>query len=177
MEEIQNRWSPRAFDRSKPVSQEDLNAVLEAASYAPSCFNEQPWAYVVGNDDADRDKIEQALFDKNREWAKNAPVLMIVLAKNTFAHNGNKNMWNQFDSGTSWGYLTLEAEKRGLQTHGMAGYDRDKARELFSIPEEYDLLAAVAMGYYGDKDQLSDELKERENPSPRKGLDEVIFNK
>lgn len=86
-------------------------------------------------------------------------------------------MWNQFDSGTSWGYLTLEAEKRGLQTHGMAGYDRDKARELFSIPEEYDLLAAVAMGYYGDKDQLSDELKERENPSPRKGLDEVIFNK
>lgn len=175
--EIQQRWSPRAFDPNKAVSDDDLLAILEAARYAPSCFNEQPWEFIVGNADADREKIFATLTEKNQAWAHLAPAFLVVLAKSTFAHNGKQNRWHQFDTGTAWGYLTLEAQKRGLITHGMAGFKRDDLREVFAVPEEYAVIAVVAVGYYGDKADLIPSDQEREHPSPRKPLEELIFNR
>lgn len=177
MTEIKDRWSPRAFDPNKPVAQEDVMAVLEAARYAPSCFNEQPWSYIVGNNDEAHEKILSALTPTNQVWAKNAPVLLIVLAKRNFKHNDKPNPWYAFDSGTSFGYLTLEANKRGLETHGMGGFSKDKIRELFDVPEEYAVATAIALGYYGKKEDLPEELQGREAAAGRKPLEDLIFNK
>ena len=174
---IQTRWSPRALDPNRKIKKDDLLAILEAASYAPSCFNEQPWEYIVGNDDEDREKILDILNDKNRAWAKNAPVLMIAVARKNFAYNDKPNPWHQFDTGTSWGFLSLEAQKRGIHTHGMAGFSKDKVREVFDVPEDYTVIAAIAMGYYGDKSTLSPDQQEKEYPQPRKPIAEMIFNR
>lgn len=173
--EIQTRWSPRAFDPNRPVADEDLSAIFEAARYAPSCFNEQPWLYLVSRDEETRRKILDCLTESNRKWTKNAPVLVIMMSKSTFAHNQKKNRWHQFDTGTSWGYLTLEAERRGLITHGMGGFSVDKVRETFKVPEDITIIAALAIGYYGDKDQLPAEIKAREFPQPRKPLADMFF--
>jgi len=173
--EIKTRWSPRAFDPNRPVADEDLSAIFEAARYAPSCFNEQPWLFLVSRDEETRNKIFDCLTESNQKWAKNAPVLAIMMGKSTFAHNQKNNRWHQFDTGTSWGYLTLEAERRGLITHGMGGFSVDKVRETFKVPEEITIIAALAIGYYGDKDQLPAELKAREFPQPRKPLAEMFF--
>lgn len=174
--EIQERWSPRAFDRDKPVAQEDLMAMLEAASYAPSCYNEQPWVYVVGNDDEEHDKILGVLNEANQVWAKNAPVLLLILARKTFLRNQKENRWHAFDTGTAWGYLSLEAKKRGLDTHAMGGFSVEKAREVFQIPEDYSILVAVAVGYRAGKEVLPAGLQAMEFPSNRKLLEELIFH-
>lgn len=173
--EITTRWSPRAFDPDRQVEADDLAAIFEAARYAPSCFNEQPWLFIVSRDEATRQKILDCLTESNQKWAKNAPVLAIMMGKNTFAHNDKDNRWHQFDTGTSWGYLSLEAERRGLITHGMGGFSVDKVRETFKVPEEITIIAALAIGYYGDKDQLPAEIKAREFPQPRKPLTEMFF--
>lgn len=177
MPEIQKRWSPRALDPNRPVPEEEMMAILEAARFAPSCFNEQPWEFIVGNGGPDRDKIFRALTEKNQAWAHLAPALLVILAKSTFAHKGKDNRWHQFDTGTAWGYLTLEAQRRGLQTHGMAGFKRDELREAFAIPDDYSIIAVVAVGYYGKKEDLIPSDQEREAPAPRKPLEELIFNR
>lgn len=173
--EIKNRWSPRAFDPERKVSAEDLDAIFDAARFAPSCFNEQPWQFLVSRDDKTRQAILGCLAESNQTWAKNAPVLAIAMAKSRFDHNDKENRWHQFDTGTSWGYLTLEAEKRGLITHGMGGFSVDKVRETFGVPENITIIAAIAIGYYGGKEDLPAELKSRERPQGRKALDEMYF--
>lgn len=175
--EIRNHWSPRAFDPDRLVAEDDLMALFEAARYAPSCFNEQPWRYIVARTAEERAKLCSVLSASNQEWASKAPVLLLILASQTFSQTGKPNRWHQFDTGTSWGYLTLEAQRRGLITHGMGGFSVDRARETFHIPEEYSIIAAVAVGYYGDKADLSLKDQEREHPSPRKSIAEIIFKR
>ena len=116
MQEIKDRWSPRAFSTEK-ISEEDLQAILEAASYAPSCFNEQPWRLLIASEEKELEIMRSLLTEKNYRWAKNAPVLILILAHRYFAYNNKENRWHQFDSGTAWGYLSLEAQKRGFITH------------------------------------------------------------
>lgn len=177
MEEIQNRWSPRAFNPNKPVDTDDIMALLEAARYAPSCFNEQPWRYIVANGGADHEKIVNVLAETNREWALKAPALIVILSKQTFEHNNKNNRWHLFDAGTSWGYISLEAQRRGLITHAMGGFNVELMREAFDIPLDYSVIAVVAIGYYGNKEDLSLENQERELPSPRKPINEILFGK
>jgi nitroreductase len=171
---IQERWSPRAFS-TDPIEKEDVMAVLEAARYAPSCFNEQPWRFIVAQEPEELSRMQGILTEDNREWAKYAPVLILILSKKTFELNGKENYWHMFDAGTSWGFLSLEAQRRGLITHAMGGFSRKRATEEYKIPEEYTVIAAVAMGRMGSQEHLSPRNREREKPGLRVPLNEVIF--
>ena len=135
-----NRWSPRAFS-PEPIPEETLMSVFEAARWAASSYNEQPWRFLLARTEADRAKFLDFLIPMNQEWAKNAPVLVLILSKKTFSQNGQPNGVNQFDAGTASGYLTLQASLNGLVSHGMAGFDRDKARAALGVPEDFDLIA------------------------------------
>lgn len=175
MPEMKDRWSPRAFDSTKDVSKDEIYAILEAARYAPSCFNEQPWTYIVGHNNKTYDKILSSLAPANSIWASKAPVLMVVMAKKAFAYNGSENRWHQFDAGTSWGYLSLEAQRRGLITHAMGGFNAEAINDLFELNNEYSIMAVVAVGYYGKKADLPKEIQEKEDPATRFEVKDFII--
>lgn len=175
MPEIKARWSPRAFDDSRPVTESDLLAMLEAAHYAPSCFNEQPWRFLIARTPEQRQKLVSVLTARNQEWAAKAPVLMLILACQNHAENQKPNRWHQFDTGTAWGFMALEAQRRGLVSHAMGGFSAARAREAFAIPEEYSILAAVAIGYYGDRHELSEEQQAREHPGTRDPVASILY--
>jgi len=174
MNEIKKRWSPRAFSE-KAVSEEDLMALLEAARYAPSCSNEQPWRFLVAADEDKLARMRCVLDPGNQEWANRAPVLILIAAEKTFLKNGKSNRWNCFDAGTAWGYLSLEAQRRGLITHGMGGFSVEKARKEFNISDRYDIMTVIAVGYYGDKGELSEYNQGREHPNTRKEMEELYL--
>ncbi len=162
---IANRWSPRAFNANKPVSHSQIIALLEAARWAPSCFGDQPWRFIVWNKQADEKAWQQAydcLADSNKTWVKNAPVLILVCADSLFNHNQAPNRWAQYDTGAAAENLCLQASSMGLMAHQMGGFSADKARELFAIPEQFIPMAMLAAGYEGDANDLPDELKARE---------------
>jgi len=173
LSQIKTRWSSRALSSEK-IPHDDIAALFEAARYAPSCFNEQPWLFIVADNETSLAAARLALTPSNAVWADKAPVLVIICAKKTFSMNNKDNGWHQFDAGTAWGYLTLEAERRGIIAHGMAGFDKDAARKQFDIPKEYDIIAMAALGRPGDKKELPMELQEREEPGTRKELDEIV---
>ena len=174
MQEIKDRWSPRAFSPEK-IPEEDLQAIMEAASYAPSCFNEQPWRFLLASEDKELEIMHSLLTEKNYRWAKNAPVLILVIAHRYFAYNNKENRWHQFDSGTAWGYLSLEAQKRGFITHGMGGFRRKKTRETLNISEDYEIIAVVAVGKMGNKEDLEEEFKKEESPNTRRPLEDSAW--
>jgi nitroreductase len=169
---IIERWSPRSL-LTKPVNEEDLQAVLEAAHWAPSCFNEQPWRFIVVRKPEDLQRMQLCLAEKNRLWADRAPVLIAVLSNPVFSLDNRPNPWHAFDAGTAWGYLALEAKHRGLVAHGMGGFSAGKIRETFGVPEAWGVHCVVALGYQGPVTQLPDELRKMENPSMRRALNEV----
>lgn len=174
MPEIKSRWSPRAFDNEK-ISKEDVMALIEAARYAPSCFNEQPWRFIVADNHETLTKIRGILAPSNQIWADQAPVLIIILSKKTFARNSKDNYWNMFDAGTAWGYMSLEAQRRGLITHAMGGFSKDKTREEFNISDDYNIITVVAVGKYGNKENLTEELQDREHPETRMEIEELLL--
>jgi nitroreductase len=173
MQEIKERWSPRAFSDEK-VEESDLMGILEAARYAPSCFNEQPWRFIVAKEEEDIEKVRGTLAQANRVWASKAPSFIIILSKKTFTYNGKDNYWHMFDAGTAWGYLSLEAQRRGLITHAMGGYDRKQIEEIFKVPKDYSIIAILAVGKYGNIEDLPSELREREVPETRKNIEELL---
>lgn len=170
---IKERWSPKAFS-SEPVEYEDIMAIIEAASYAPSCFNEQPWEFLVAFDEEELSITRQCINERNRLWADKAPVLIVVSARPIFEKNEKPNRWAAFDTGTAWGYMSLEAEKRGLISHAMGGFSRKKLRELISLPEETHLLAIIAVGKMGKKMELDEMFRDEERPNERKPLEQVF---
>lgn len=170
---IFERWSPRAF-ASTPIDEQKLKCVFEAARWAPSCFNEQPWKFIAANTEADRARFLEILADSNRVWAKNAPVLIALISRTTFAYNGKPNRWNGFDAGCAWGFLALEARRQGLYAHAMGGFDKAKAKAVLNVPEDYEVYAMIALGELGDTSVLPQELAERELPADRKDLEEVL---
>lgn len=177
---IANRWSGRAYDASQGVSQEQVISLLEAARWAPSCFGDQPWRYVVCNK-ADNLQAWQAAFDclvpGNQSWAVNAPVLLLICADTLFSHNDKPNKWASYDTGAATENLCLQATALGLMAHQMGGFDADKARTTFNVPERYQILAMVTVGYQTDLESLTGETKERETaPRSRKPLNELFFN-
>jgi len=162
---IQTRWSPRAIDPDKDVSHEDLIALLEAARWAPSCFNDQPWRYIVwvkSKDEASWQQALSCLAEKNQQWAKNAPVLMLAVAMENFNHNGKPNRWAMYDTGGAGVSLCFQATALGLVVHQMGGFDAEKARELFKLPADCTPMPMMAVGYQADIDILDDDFKAAE---------------
>jgi nitroreductase len=175
---LRERWSPRAF-ADKPVAPEVLRSLFEAARWAPSSNNEQPWAFIVATKDdaATHSKLLTALVEFNQTWAKHAPVLGIAVSQLAFARNGNPNRNAFYDTGAAMAHLTMEATSRGLLVHQMAGFDPHKAIELFSIPAGWEPIAAFVLGYPGDPQSLPEHLRERElAPRSRKPLTEFIMS-
>ncbi len=175
---ILERWSPRAF-ADKPVPQNVLRSIFEAARWAPSSSNEQPWAYLVATKD-DKDGFEKmlsVLVEFNANWAKSAPVLAIAVSELAFAKNNAPNRNAQYDTGAATMLLSMEATANGLFVHQMAGFDPEKARQVFGIPIGWDAIAAVAIGYAGDPDSLPPHLKDREMaPRTRKPISEFVMS-
>jgi nitroreductase len=173
---IAHRWSPRAFD-SKPVEPEKLRSLLEAARWAPSSYNAQPWYFIVGTKDNPENykRVLESLVEFNQGWAKQAPVLALSVAKLKF-DDGKPNRHAFHDVGQAAASLSLQAEALGLSVHQMAGIDPEKARKLFNIPEDYEAVAGIAVGYAGDPASLSEEMRKRElAPRQRKALDSFVF--
>lgn len=175
-----DRWSPRAFGGA-PLAESELLTVLEAARWAPSAFNSQPWRFVYAlNGTAEWQHIFPILNDFNQGWVRSAQALVIILSKSHFmapgATESKPSYSHSFDAGAAWSAIALQAQLLGLQAHAMTGIHMDKAREILSIPEDFRVEAAVAIGRVGDKAQLPDYLQARETPSPRRPLSEIAFN-
>jgi len=174
---IRARWSPRAFS-ARDVSSEDLKTILEAARWAASSFNEQPWRFLIArkSDPEAFANMLSLLVPANQAWAKAAPVLMIMVAKRTFSHSGAPNLYAVHDTGQALAHLFLQATTLGLHAHGMAGFDRERARKELNIPDDYDFGAAVALGYLGSPDELPEQQREKELAKrTRKPLSEIVF--
>ena len=174
---IRKRWSPRAFSE-REVSPEDLVTLLDAARWAASSSNEQPWRFLVApksNPEAFQ-KILHLLVPGNQAWAKRAAVLMIMAAKKTFGREGRPNPYAMHDTGQAFANLALQALALGIYVHGMAGFDRERARVELGIPDDFELGAAVAIGYLSSPDELSESLRDRELAKrERKPLSELVF--
>lgn len=167
------RWSPRSF-LNKEVPKDVLHSVLEAARWAPSAANIQPWRFVVARSQADRERFLSFINDGNVAWCDKAPVLSVVISKMDAVFTGGDNPSHAFDTGAAWGYLALEAARKGLSTHAMGGFDKNKAKEVLEIPENYAVHAVIALGYQGDKDALLEHYQHREKPSDRNEVDMFI---
>ena len=144
----EQRWSPRAFS-GQPVETQKIQSILEAARWASSAFNEQPWRFIVGQKDNEAYvNILSTLVDWNKLWAGNVPVLILNLAKKTFSHNGSQNVTFKYDLGQAVGIMILEAVNQNLYTHQISGFDSVKAAELFNIPDDFQAVSVTAIGYY-----------------------------
>lgn len=169
-----DRWSPRAF-RSEPIPERYLHMLFEAARFAPSSYNEQPWTFVYAVTDTDRAKLLATLVESNQRWARDAPALMYLIARKHFADGGAPNRVAMFDAGSAWLSLALQARLLGLYAHAMAGFDSAKAYAVLGVaPTEVEVIAAIAVGYRANPADLSpDDPRRDERPNDRKPLAEV----
>src|ERR1700687_2747043 len=174
---IRERWSPRAF-ADKPIPHDILRSLFEAARWAPSSNNEQPWAYLVATKDDPENfaKMVGVLVEFNANWANHAPVLALSVAHLKTQRDGKPNRVALHDVGSATAQLTFEANARGLQVHQMAGFDAEKARQTFAIPPDWEPVAAMAIGYPGNPESLPEKLRDRElAPRTRKPLGEFVM--
>ena len=175
---LSRRWSPRAY-ADRPVEPEKIQRLLEAARWASSCFNEQPWAFIVATPDQSSDyaKLLSCLVEGNQVWAKRAPLLMITVAKMQFDHNGQPNRHAFHDVGLAVGNLVVQAMAMDLVVHQMAGILADTIRTTYSFPSEYEPVTALAVGYPGNTETLPADIRQREQaPRSRKPLQEFVFS-
>lgn len=176
---LASRWSGRAYDALKPITHEQTLALLEAARWAPSCFGDQPWRFIVWDKNKEMASWQQAfdcLVPGNQAWAKDAPLLILTLADTLFNHNGKPNRFAQYDTGAAAENLCVQATDLGLMVHQMGGFDADKARLAFNIPEQYTLMAMLTVGYAADIAGLTGETLARETaPRTRRTLGELFF--
>ncbi len=174
---LRDRWSPLAF-ADRPVTLEQLGSLFEAGRWAPSCYNEQPWSFIVATREqpAEFQRLASCLVEVNQAWACAAPVLVLAVAKRHFDRNGQENRHAWYDLGQAVALLTVQAEALGLRVHQMAGFSPEKARELFNIPASHEPVTVFAVGYYGRHEQLPESLRQREvGPRQRKSLPEFVF--
>lgn len=176
-EVVKNRSSKRAFS-NKPVTEEEIGKLFEAARWSPSAFNEQPWAFVyITKDHPDYQKFAQIVNEFNTPWAKEAHGLILGLGKKNFKLNGLPNPYMKHDLGTAQGSLQLQAEALGLNARQMGGIHPDKAKEILDIPDDYEAVSVIAVGHRGDPASLPANLQGEDiNPRPRKDFEKLIFN-
>ena len=171
------RRSPRAIDPNRRVSRLAVRTLLEAARVAPSCFNEQPWRFLVFDGD-DPESLEEArrCLSEGNAWARCAPVLILSVATERWSRDGSPNRWAEHDVGLASENLALQATSLGFAVHFMAGFDEARARDVFGIPEGFMPMAMIAVGYPGDPDELPPKLRDRERaPRQRKPIEEIAF--
>ncbi len=174
-EQFLERWSPRSF-LPDALPEDQVRGLFEAARWAPSCFNEQPWRYVWGTEPPDRERILELLVEGNRVWASRAPLLGIVFARKLFSQNDKPNRWAPFDAGAASLALALQAHDYGLNAHFMGGFDEEASYEALGVPRaDYVAMAAFAVGRRGSPEALSPELAQREQQSGRKPLAQIAF--
>jgi nitroreductase len=174
---LSHRWSPRAFE-PRAVEPDKLRSLFEAARWAASSYNAQPWFFIVGtkDDPANFQRVLDCFVEFNQGWAKHAPVVALSVARLKFEHNGQPNRHAFHDVGQAAANLALQAAALGLQIHQMAGIEPEKARATFAIPDGYDAVAGIALGYPGDPASLPDSLRERElAPRQRNPLSSFVF--
>ncbi|AQQ69673.1 malonic semialdehyde reductase [Limihaloglobus sulfuriphilus] len=170
-----SRWSPRSFS-DKAVDSKLIEGLFEAARWATSCYNDQPWRFVYAVDQPHRQKYAEALVEQNRVWAAKAPVIGFVLCTKNFSQTGKPNRHAAFDAGSAWMSLALQAHLSGLYAHGMAGFIMDKAYEVTGADrEKYDIMAAFVVGYKGDPEDLPEQYRDMESPNTRIDLKEIMF--
>ncbi len=169
-----SRVSWRAFSEER-LSDEEVMALFEAAHWAPSSYNGQPWRFIyVRRGDKEWELLYNTLVDFNKQWTKNADTLVLIISRKNFEHNEKPSATHSFDTGAAWMSLALEAHARNLTTHGMEGFDYEAARKNLNISDKYDVLAMVAIGKPGDKEKLPPEIAAKEIPSTRKPLQDVV---
>jgi nitroreductase len=147
---IARRWSSRGFDLQQPVARDDLLSLLEAARWAPTCFDEEPWRFVVfdrGQDEAGWNAAQECLLQWNRPWAERAPLLILVACAKKFTANGEINRWSAYDTGAAVENLVLQATSLGLMSRQIGGFDESMTRSRFAVPDEYEVMAFIALGH------------------------------
>lgn len=172
---ILGRWSPRSMT-GEPISENELMTLLEAAHWAPSSYNAQPWRFIYAFRETPQwGPLFSTLVPFNQEWAAKAGALVLIVSHKVFEHNQKPSVTHSFDAGAAWGYLALQGHVNGLVVHGMQGFDYEKARELCKVPEDFQVECMVAIGKRGKKEDLPASMQEKETPSTRKRLDEVVM--
>jgi len=172
---ILNRWSPRSMT-GEELDEVDIMSLFEAARWAPSSFNNQPWRFIYAKrNTAYWDRLFNLLVESNRIWVKNAGLLIVVISRKNFEFNGKPARTHQFDAGSAWENLALEASSRGIVAHGMQGFDYEKAKAELKIPADFEVMAMIAIGKRGPKDNLPTELQDKEKPNDRKALKDIIM--
>ena len=172
---ILNRWSPRAMS-GEGISDEELMSLFEAARWAPSSFDNQPWRFVYAKrDTAHWDTLFNLLVDANKVWCKNAAVLMVVVSANNFALNNKPSRTHSFDTGAAWENLALQGYAQGLVIHGLEGFDYDRAKTILNIPADHTVEAMIAVGKPGSLDVLPEALQKKEELSNSKEIEEFVF--
>lgn len=170
-----HRWSPRAMS-GQPISLEELNTLFEAARWAPSSYNEQPWRFTYAMRDTEAWPFYLSwLMETNRSWCVHAAALILIVSKKTFSHNGKPNAVHLFDAGAAWENLAIQGVRMGLVVHAMAGFDGNKATQGANIPADYSVCTMVAVGRPGEVEALPEPLRSREIPSGRKSISQLAF--
>lgn len=172
---IAQRRSRRAY-ASQPIEAHKINSLFEAARWAPSSMNEQPWSYIYATQDQPElwNKLLETLNESNRVWAKHAPLLILSMVRRTLIRNGAINGAARYDVGAANAFLSMQATQLGLNVHQMGGYDRQKAIENMNIPDTHEPMVIMAVGYLGDSENLSENLKNRE-VTPRERFTQEFF--
>ena len=170
-----NRWSPRAMT-GEPITQTQLMTLFEAARWAPSSYNNQPWRFLYAlRDTAYWEMYLNLLVDANRQWAKNAGALVVTISHDTFEFNNKPSRTHTFDAGSAWENLALQGSMMKLAIHGMEGFDYNLAKTELQIPDGFTVEMMFAVGHQADKSVLPAELQEREEMSDRKSLSEIVI--
>lgn len=180
-EVIKNRWSPYRFLPDRKIPKEDLLSLLEAARWAPSSYNEQPWRFIIAFSEQTEEfeKLLSCLVKANQDWAVNASILMLGITHLTFDRNGKENRAAVHDLGAAASHLSFEATTRGIFVHQMIGIEPQKARKIYTVPEDYEVLIAIALGYPDlNMSATDDPLAVRDKtPRSRKTISEIVFYK
>src|SRR5918995_626544 len=172
---ILNRWSPRSMT-GEEIDNEDIMSLFEAARWAPSSYNNQPWRFIYAKRNTEHwQRLFNLLAEGNKTWAKNSALLVVVISRKNFEYNEKPARTYQFDTGSAWENLALEAFSRGIVAHGMQGFDYDKARIDLEIPTDFEVMAMIAIGKKGPRESLSPELQEKEKLSDRKPLKDIVM--
>lgn len=173
-----SRWSPRAFS-AETINEETLFSLFEAARWAPSASNSQPWRFVYAlRGSTSWDSFLALLNENNQKWAGKASALVVLISKTTFIRQGESEPSHlrnhSFDSGAAWASLAFQAQKSGLRTHAIGGFNRNRAREVLGVPEGYSVEVAIAIGRQAERASLPPDLQEREQPNQRRPLDKLV---
>ena len=172
---ILSRWSSRSMT-GEELGDEDIMSLFEAARWAPSSYNNQPWRFIYAKRNTGHwNRLFNLLGEGNKTWAKNSALLVVVISRKNFEYNEKPAITHQFDTGAAWENLALEAYSRGIVAHGMQGFDYEKARVDLGIPTDFEVMAMIAIGKKGPKENLPPELQEKEKLTDRKPLNDIIM--